>query len=156
MDEVTKVDESTEQKTDESVQSKPSEYEIQLRKENEKLRKELKSKLDAETKAKEEALKNQGEFKKLWEDNKSKLDEYDSIKQKLDAIEEKRKAQLLSKLPEGKRDEFKDWTPDQLERVVAMIPETETTTTDRGTRFTQSIQNKKEPVSFSEWKKLNS
>ena len=153
MNEEEKTGEPVESKTVETEERKPSEYEIKLRKENEKLRKDLQAKLDAEEKAKQDALLKQGEFQKLYEEAKPKLDELDKVKSQLAQIEQKRKEQLLGKLPEGKRDEFKEWTPDQLEKVVGIVSETnETITTDKSKKFAQSKGiDKPVPKTFHQW-----
>lgn len=154
MDEEVKTGEPVESKTVETEERKPSEYEVKLRKENEKLRKDLQAKLDAEAKEKEDALAKQGEYQKLYEEAKPKLNELDSLKAKLEAIETKRKNDLLSKLPEGKRDEFIDWTADQLEKVVGIVNNEQPTPVDKGKTFGAN-KTGKTPKTFAEWKEMN-
>lgn len=162
MEEEEKVDESTEQKVDESTDRKPSEYEIQLRKENEKLRKDLQSKLEAEQKAKEGALKEQGKYKELYESVSPKLTTLESenatLKSKVDAIESETRKELLDRFPEGKRDAVKDLPLETL-RDLAKFETTET----KGSSFSgrpgktklQTEGKKWEDFTFDQRKQIN-
>jgi hypothetical protein len=155
MEEEKKVDESTEKKADESADRKPSEYEIKLRRENEKLRKDLQAKLDAEQKAKEDALAEQGKWKELYEKLKPEHDKLASdnatLNNKLESIENETRKELLLRFPEGKRDVLKDLPIEKL-RELAKHEATGKPGVDTGTGVKHGSGTKTKPTTLQAWK----
>lgn len=117
-----------ESKRKESEDKKPSDYEIQLRKENEKLRKDLQGKLKAEETEKEKALAEQMQFKELADQRAQKIAELEKnlgetnpYKEKWESYEKTERERLLSKLPEEKRPKFQNADIDLLRETVELV-----------------------------------
>ena len=87
--------------------------------ENEKLKARLK-------KMEEDALAEQGKFKEMWERDKDDAEWARTYKKS-------KKASLLEKIPEDKREKFKTWGIDQLETYL------EDTTNSHGTETMKKV-----------------
>lgn len=110
----------------------PSAYELELRKENEKLRKKFEAKLKEEEDARNKALEEQGKYKELYDKLKT---DTDPLKAELDGYRANIKAErdaLLAKMPEEKRAIYQDASIAVLRDVTAQ--EKTPTGIPRGTR----------------------
>jgi len=117
-----------EEKERQEADKKPSDYEIQLRKENEKLRKDLQAKLKAEEAEKEKALAEQNQFKELAEQRAQKiaeleknLNETNPYKEKWETFEKSERERLLAQLPEDKRVKFQSADIEILRETVELV-----------------------------------
>ena len=92
---------------------------------------ELNKKLESQENAK---LKEKEEFKTLAEKFEAEVDSLSPYKEKYEALVEQRKTSLLEKLPEDKREHFKDKELDVLEFMVSELgSKTTNEPTARGT-----------------------
>lgn len=103
--EVAEAAKGSEEQKSEYTQEQTQEYITKLRKENEKLRKDLSAKLEAEQAEKQKALEEQGKYKELYEDLNKKVETFQSenaqLKELKNKIIDERKNELKEKfLPE--------------------------------------------------------
>ena len=104
---------------------------------NARLDAELKKAIENRQKAKDEARRvaeEKGEYEKakqIIEEqlaelktkyNDSEIEELRAAKAERDALVEERRKELLARIPEGKRDEFKDVPLNVLSKVVSLLP----------------------------------
>lgn len=98
---------------------KPTAYELELRKENEKLRKKYEAKLKEEEEARQKALEEQGKYKELYDTLKAEFDPIKAEAEQYRAQIQKEREALLEKLPEEKRAIYADAKIDVLRDVTS-------------------------------------
>jgi hypothetical protein len=117
----TEVDSGTENVTQEPAQNEYIAESKKYRKraqEAESKLSELQKQLEQQENAK---LKEKEEFKTLAEKFEAQVNELNPYKEKYNAMVEQRKSVLLNKLPEDKREQFKDKDLDVLEFMVSQL-----------------------------------
>lgn len=75
--------------------------------------------LKKEEKEKEELAKKNGEFEKLYNETKPIAEQAELLKQQLQALQDERKAELLSKLPKDKAERYKDFDIQVISQIVS-------------------------------------
>ena len=115
------------------LERKIKELQDQLTAKDDDLRKAIAKRQEAKEQARTEAEKRAEyeQAKKLYEEEIATLKagqatatELEAIKAERDALVAERRTELLAKLPEGKRDEFKDEPLSVLSKIVNLLPVT--------------------------------
>jgi septal ring factor EnvC (AmiA/AmiB activator) len=91
--------------------------------------------LDAEQKKAEEIARKNGEYEKLYNEIKPKAEEAKILAEKLEKLEQQRRDDLLSKLPDDKKKKYEKFDIDVLSAIVSDFATVQqVTTTSPGTQ----------------------